>query len=80
VLVDEKDPSSLSAAAHRLTVDPVARAAAIAAGHRRLPELGLSDAGDRLVDLVMRVRAGSTLDADRGSAGAPALPQGAPTA
>jgi glycosyltransferase involved in cell wall biosynthesis len=64
VLVTDKDPSALANAAHRLTTDASTRAAVIAAGRARLPHLGLADAGDRLVELVMAVRAGRTLPTD----------------
>lgn len=59
VLLDDKDPVVMADAAHGLQVDGERRASLVAAGRRRLPELGLAGAGDRLADLLLALRDGS---------------------
>jgi glycosyltransferase involved in cell wall biosynthesis len=56
VLLDGKDPVVVADAVRDVQVDAVRRATLVDAGWRRLPELGLADAGDRLVDLLVGVR------------------------
>ncbi|HLN17203.1 MAG TPA: glycosyltransferase [Acidimicrobiales bacterium] len=57
-LLSTKDPLVVADAVHRLAADPAWRAARVAAGRRRLPELRLDQAGPRLVELLRRVREG----------------------
>ncbi len=54
VLLDDKDPVVVADAVRDVQVDAARRAALVDAGRRRLPELGLAGAGDRLVDLLAR--------------------------
>jgi L-malate glycosyltransferase len=56
VLLESKDPVVVADAVRRVQADARARADLVAAGRRRLPELGLADAGDRLVDVLLGVR------------------------
>jgi glycosyltransferase involved in cell wall biosynthesis len=56
VLLDDKDPVVVADAVRDVQVDAARRAALVDAGRRRLPELGLAGAGDRLVDLLVGVR------------------------
>ena len=56
ILVDDKSPTTLAAAAHRLRSDPTLGAALVAAGRRRLEELGLQPSVQRLraaVDVII---------------------------
>lgn len=61
VLLDDKDPVATAEAVHRLQADGGWRAAVVAAGHRRIPALGLERAGPRLADLLLAVREGGAL-------------------
>jgi L-malate glycosyltransferase len=56
VLLDDKDPVVVADAVRDVQVGAARRAALVDAGRRRLPELGLAGAGDRLVDLLVGVR------------------------
>jgi len=56
VLLAAKAPLSTAAAAWRLQTDDDRRGRLVAAGRRRVPELGLADAADRLVDLLVGVQ------------------------
>jgi len=58
VLLENKDPVVTADAVHRLQTDDEWRSAVVAAGHRRLPALGLDDAGARLAGLLLAVRDG----------------------
>lgn len=58
VLLEVKDPATTADAVHRLQVDDGWRAAVVAAGHRRLPDLGLDGAATRLAGLLLAVRDG----------------------
>jgi glycosyltransferase involved in cell wall biosynthesis len=56
VLLDDKDPRTIAAAVERLAADEGHRRAVVAAGFARLPELGLRDAGQHLVDRLLAAR------------------------
>jgi glycosyltransferase involved in cell wall biosynthesis len=56
VLLDAKDPVVVADAVRGVQMEVARRAALVDAGRRRLPELGLAGAGDRLVDLLVGVR------------------------
>jgi glycosyltransferase involved in cell wall biosynthesis len=68
LLVDDKDPATLARAVHRVCSERGLRDEMIVAGRRRLPELKLADAGDRLVSLLLSTRSGGPPSA-RGSGG-----------
>lgn len=55
VLLETKDARTLSAAVHRLQTDDAWRLDRVKAGRERLGTLRLSDAGDRLADLLVAV-------------------------
>jgi L-malate glycosyltransferase len=72
VLLGHKDPVLTADAVHRLQTDDEWRAAVVAAGHHRLPALGLADAAERLAGLLLAVR-----DGEPWPPGVDAGPQGA---
>ena len=55
VLVDDKDPLTVADAVARLQTDAAWRQDRVEAGRRRLGALGLDDAGNRLVELLVAV-------------------------
>ena len=65
LLVDDKAPTTLAAAVHRVTSDPGLRDGLVAAGRRRLGELGLPASTERLRQAVARMIADSGVTAPR---------------
>jgi glycosyltransferase involved in cell wall biosynthesis len=59
VLIETKDPATISAAVHRLQVDDGWRRRIVERGRTRVEELGLADAAARLVELLRCVSDGS---------------------
>ena len=57
VLLGSKDPVVIADAVHRVQADEPWRTALVNAGLARVPDLGLDTAGDRLVDVLLGVRA-----------------------
>jgi glycosyltransferase involved in cell wall biosynthesis len=75
VLVEDKSPSMLAAAVHRVVSDPGLRDALVAAGHRRLDELGLPVTTERLRRAVARMLADAGVTAPTGVVLPPHLAQ-----
>ncbi|MDA8357993.1 MAG: glycosyltransferase family 4 protein [Actinomycetota bacterium] len=69
VLLDVKDPISLSDAVHRLVSDQDRRAEVVEAGLARVGALDLETAGSRLVDLLLAVAEGGGALGETGVAG-----------
>ena len=63
ILVADKSPTVLAAAAHRVISDPGLQATLIAAGRRRLTELGLGPSTERLRIAVARILADAAITA-----------------
>ena len=59
VLLERKDPLTLSDAVHRVQTDTDLRARLVSAGRVRPAELGLAGAGERLADLLVSAQRGS---------------------
>lgn len=57
VLIDDKSPTVMAAAVHRVITDPELRSTLVAAGRRRLDELGLGPSTERLRMAVARILA-----------------------
>lgn len=75
VLLETKDPLVVAEAVRRLQADDGWRESVVAAGHARLPALGLDGAGPRLVDLLVAAGDGGRWP-DTVSVRTPATPAG----